>query len=430
MSTNSSITFFFIVLILSLVVFSCDLNQAEEPVLLRTDSFSGFTASNADRWVIISDSRGKIIDYKNTSDTEGVLEFRGLAGGTITVTELNIFSFEHGNETLLRHNLTSYFGVPIGNSYFVSESENSGTPLPDPVGKAQIRLNNYSESDDPWYAIGFSDGFNSFNAWLDYDTHTYDGSTFMADMNLREDPMDIFITSYKGSDPVYAWLRDVNVGDSVVLDFDDFSPMTTVPINKSIHNAYIMGQNEPELSARRHFLSWTEYWRYANYSNPGGNPSIGYIDGFNYYDVYAQIGPMLCCSPHERVAYNKLGTSVPASIHLPDYSFSLSEDNLFSLNYTFDRPYTRKNFNFSIDEADNNLRWNIHAPEGVEIKAPKIPIEIQANYPFLNSGNLPLRTARFVESLDGNTYEDFIKIRLEKVFKREPFEELEYFFMF
>jgi hypothetical protein len=417
-----------IILLLSVVMYSCDINKAEEIVVLRTDTFSGFTADHVDRWVIISDSRGNIIDYKNTSDAEGILEFRGNADDTIIVTELNVASFENGNETRLQHMITSYMGVPVGGTYTVAEPDDNNTGYPDPAGTADLTLLNYVGSSDPFFSIGFSDSYNGYNSWLIKESFTYDGSTYSGEIELREDPIDIFITAYDGIEPRFLWVRDVSVDESVIVDFESFELMIPVNLGKPVDNAYIRGQIEPGLGGRGYELSRSEYWRYSDDYDPQQIPIMGYVEGFEIYDVYASHGPVLCCEPHERVTYHKLGSSVPHSIEFPDASLTLSDGNLFSLDYTFNRPYTRKSFFFSSDEGDNSFWWSIHAPEGLEIAVPKIPNEIRAQYPYLNRSELPLQSSRFVDSLDGYSFRDFVKGAMENNLNRPTFENLEYYF--
>lgn len=419
------------VTLIALSITSCDVNKVEDEVLLRTDRFSFDSPAHVERWVFISNQNGRLLDVVKPDAASGVIEFKGIADNTIMLTELRVISFENGSDTQLHHNITTYMGIPAGNSYFLSDEETNRTTYPDPVGKAKITLNNYQDSDDPWLSIGFSDGYNGYNSWLDNDTQTYDGSTFMADMTLREDPIDIFITSYNGNDPVFNWVRGASVGDSVVVDYEAFSPMIPVTINKPVTNAYIQGQLEPGVGGRGYFLSWSDYWRNSNHFSEGEIISLGYTDGFPYYDVYAESGQIFCCIPHEGVTYHKVGTSVPQSIHLPDYTFSVGNENLFNLDYTFDRQYTYKNLSFSEEQNNNSLRWIFYVPEGMEIEVPNIPVEILAQYPFFNSDNLPLHYVTFNEYLDGYTYTDYIKNRLEnRSLNRPEFEQYRYYFQF
>lgn len=419
---------FFLVLIIVLSASSCVMNEAEDVVLLRADNFSYNSPTHVERWVFISNQYGKLLDVIKPTEASGMIEFEGVADNWIMVTELSVASFENGQQTRLQHYITTYMGIPVGSSFIANEEETDHTTYPDPVGKAKLTLNNYHTSDDPFLSIGFSNGFEVFNSWLD--TWEYDGSTFTADMTLREDPTDIFISTYEETNPVYSWVRDVRIGDSVVVDFESFNPMNPVTINKPVTNAYIQGQLEPGLAGRGYFLSWSEYWRNSDFYNPDDIITLGYTDDFDYYDVYADSGPILCCEPHERVNYHKLGPSVPQSIHLPDYIFTLGNGNLYNLEYSFDQPHTYKNFSFSAEQEDKSLRWIFLVPEGLEVIAPKIPDEILAKYPFLKQNSLPVKYVSFVEYLDGFSYMDFVRSQLEGRSEREQFEELRYFFQF
>lgn len=427
MNTRTCLLF---VTIIAVIVTSCDRNKAGDVVLLRTDTFSFDSPDHVERWVFISDQNGELLDLVKPTEESGIIEFEGVAKNGIMITELSVASFENGPETQLQHHITTHMGIPAGGSYFANEEETNQTPIPDPVGKAKITLDNYSGSDDPFFSVGFSDGYDGSNSWLDHDTHTYDGSTFIADMNLREDPIDIFITSYDGTDPVYTWVREASVGDSVVVDFESFSPMNQVTVDKPTANAYIQGQLETGTAGKGYFLSWSEYLRNSDHYNPDMNITLGYTDDFAYYDVFAESGPVLCCEPHERVNYHKVGTSVPQSIHLPDYTFTLANDNLFELDYSFDRQYTHKDFFFSEEQENNSLWWFFIAPEGIEIVAPEIPDEILAQHPFLNRENLSLKNVSFYKYLDGYSYQDYIRNSFEGRPGRSEFEQLQYFFQF
>lgn len=421
---------FLFVAIVAVSVTSCDMNEVEDVMLLRTDSFSHNSPSHVERWVFISNQKGKLLNVIKPTEESEIIEFKGVADNVIMITELSVASFENGQSARLQHHITTYLGIPVGSSFFAKEEKTNQTPFPDPVGKAKLTLNNYHSSDDPWLSVGFSDGYDGSNSWLDYDTRTYDGSTFMADMNLREDPIDIFITSYKETGPVYSWVRDASVGDSVVVDFETFSPMNTVTVNKPVTNAYIQGQLEPGTAGKGYFLSWSEFSRNSDHHSESKIITLGYTNDFTYYDVYVESGQVLCCEPHERVNYHKVGTSVPQFIHLPDYTFTVANGNLFNLNYSFDQQYTHKNFFFSAEEENNSLWWFFIAPESMEVLVPKIPDEILAKYPFLKQNNLPLKNVSFFEYLDGYSYMDYVRNQLERKLDRDEFEQIQYFFQF
>jgi hypothetical protein len=409
---------------------SCDMNKVENIVLLRADAFSGETPDYVRKWVIISDRNGRVLDYMETTNATGVLGFEGDGGEWITVTELSISTFEQGSNTLQQYTLSSYMGVPTGNSYFVAEPDNNSSPYPDPVGNAKLTVLNYSGSDDPYFSIGFSDSYMAFNTWLNFDTWNYDGSTYAGEVELREDPLDILISTYEGLEPRYTWVRDVGVGDSVVVDVNSFEPMIPVTINKPVQNAYIQGQIEPTLGGKGYELSRSDYWRFSDVYDPNQIPELGYIDGFETYDVYASGGPVLCCEPHERVTYHKLGSSVPQSIILPDYSVTLQINNAFDPGYTFDGNYTYKKMFGTIEEENNIFLWFVNAPQGTEFVKPRIPNEIAAEYPFLNIDQVPIRSMSFVESLDDFSYLDFVRRYYERQSGRTEFEEIRYYAQF
>lgn len=271
-----------------MIIASCGSNSPEDEVLLRTDSFSGEVPDHVESWVFISDKSGRLLDLHKTSEgEEEVLEFEGVADDWIIVTDVSVASFDNNGITRLQHQITSYVGVPVGETYLVSERDPGQTTYSDTLGRASLVLNNYNESSDPLSTIGFSDSYNSYNNWLDLSTITYDGFTFAADMILRESPIDIFVSAYNGPEPVYTWLRDVEVGDDIVIDFDSFSPLTKVSINKPVNNAYIQGQIEPELGGRGYELSRSEYRMMSDDYDPSETVTIGYVDGFDYYDTYA-----------------------------------------------------------------------------------------------------------------------------------------------
>lgn len=423
-------TCFIIVLIILVSAASCDMNETEDVLLFRTNSFSYNDPIHVERWVFISNQYGKLLDVIKPTEASGMIEFEGTANNWIMVTELSVASFENGPTTRLQHHITTYMGIPVGSSFLAVEEERDNTTYPDPVGKGKLTLNNYHSSSDPWLSIGFSNGYEIFNSWVDYESRTYDGSTFTANINLWEDPTDIFISTYEETNPVYSWVRDVSVGDSVVVDFESFSPMKPVTINKPVTNAYIQGQREPGKYGRGYFLSWSEYWRNSDFYNPDDIITLGYTDDFDYYDIYVDSGPILCCEPHERVNYHKVGTSVPQSVHLPDYIFTLENGNLYNLEYSFDQPHSYKDFYFSSELEDKSFRWIFLVPEGLEVISPKIPDEILAKYPFLKQNSLPLKYVSFVEYLDGYSYLDYIRNRFERRWERKEFEQIGYYFQF
>lgn len=429
---NRFITIFLSLAFILVFIATCDQNTPEDIVLLRTDRFTEFKADHVESWVFISDRQGQILDMYKTSEEVGVLEFEGVADETIAVTEVRVASFDMSGSTRLQHYITTHLGVPVGKTYLLEQNPDngSGDPYPDTLGRAHLTLNNYSENGDPFRTIAFSDSYNQFNFWLDVSTLAYDGSTFSADMILRESPMDVFMSSYRDKIPVYRWLQDIKVGDDTTVDFDSFTPMNTIPVNKPVTHSYVEGQIEPEMGGRGYILTSTDYRRFSNNYDPSEIVPLGYVDGFDTYDTYVQVGDILCCEPHQNVTYHKLGSSVPESVSMPDSRFNLLNGNVYELDFTFDKTYSYASFFFELNEDNNTLFWKVNAEKGEQWAVPKLPSKITAKYPYLDRDELYLTSLRFTDNKDGFTYEDQIARDFELPRARREFERFQYYMKF
>ena len=431
MLRNSIPLLILIICIAALTLSSCDQNTPEDIVLLRTDRFTEFKADHVESWVLISDRQGQILDMYKTSEEEGVLEFEGLTDGSITVTEVSVASFDINGATRLQHSVRTHLGVPAGETYLLEQRDNGGVdaPFPDTLGRAHLTLNNYTESDDPYFSIAFSDSYNGFNTWLDYSSFDYDGSTITTGMILRESPTDLLISTYQDNIPVYTWLNDVKVGDTVEANFLDFSPMKQIQVNKPVTHSYIQGQIEPELGGRGYTFTSTDNRRYHNDYDPEENVPLGYLDGFETYDTYVLVGP-ICCESHQNVTYHKLGSSVPESVQMPEFRFELLNGNVYDLDFTFDKTYSYASFFFELKDENNTLFWEVNAEKGEQWTVPSLPSEITAKYPYLDRDELYLTSLRFTDNLDGFTYEDQLARDFELPRARTDFERFQYYIRF
>jgi len=257
---------------------------------------------------------------------------------------------------------------------------------------------------------------------LDYSSYSYTGTDFSSQLHIREDPARILIATYHNDIPVHQWLNDVIPGQEIELNFDSFIPSKTITVNKQLAHGEVKTMIGESFATGYIFcnLYSRQISKSSNLSEP---PKLGYLDGFNKYFVLAVLNPF-----HERdnLYYSKAGT-VPQAINLPDFTYSISNDNLYGLSLNFSNDYSYKGAYFIKSVPESQVTWQLVA-EGENYKAPAVPTEIMKMYPTLNVDGLKLQFAEYTHALDGFSYVDYLRDAFAS-FRRNEYEELRYVVM-
>jgi hypothetical protein len=382
----------------------------------------GYFLNDTDVWIFISDKRGTTLDVRQATDSTRV-RFSGIPRSTVTLTIFMRIALTSGGDGTVFNSfgLNSYQGISSGSTIHLKQgtNNNTGSP-PDVIGSAPFTLQGYDDADHPEESLIITDGIASPFTVLDYSSTEYDGATFSSQLNLREDPSDILLATYRDDLPVYQWLNAVKPGVEEMVSFDSFLPMETIPINKQVYLGEVKTMQGTDFSVGYIFSSM--YSRYiSKSSNLQELPKLGYLDGFEKYFVHAVLNPFHAPT---NVYYTKAGT-VPSSITFPDYTYSVNNDNLYGLSVTFSNTHSYKLAYFIQSNSEMQVHWSLHASDTEDFRAPALPGEIMKRYPMLTVEGLKLQFARYTHRLDGYTYEDYLDDHLATVTK-SVYDELAY----
>ena len=395
----------------------------EPKLLLRTDAYKN--AATNDFWVFISDPTGKMLAVKQVRPHDPPLEFYGPSNGNITMTTFGYYQYNSSGMQYDRYYLASVQDIVPGSEFILDTAYYSGS-YPDVIGKASIRLEDYNDANDPYFSLYFQDGYSPTNFELDLNSMVYQGSTFSADFQLRKNPIDVLVVSYRNGMPVYQWLQNVRVGDVVTTSFLSFQESKTISLNKQVAYGYVGGLNGNQIEEGYYILSNLGNWLLSKSSDKSQIPKLGYIDGFEKYLVEVYQNPL--GATETNVTYNKLG-SLPQSIEMPEYSLSITNNNLLGFSFKFSNEYTYKSSLFQTDFNPNApttyVTWNFTASNKENFAVPSIPKEILQHYPTFSVSNLKFSWMNIYHELDGQSYQDCVR-QLITSHQRDTYENLNY----
>ncbi len=348
--------------------------------------------------------------------------FSGTAHAAVTLTLFTKGAFTSAGDGSIwtSFSFTSYQEIPSGSTLHLKPSTSTSQQIPDVIGSAPFALQNYDDSSTPGNALVITDGTSGTYDVLVDSSNVYAGSTFSSQLRLRSDPSKILVTTYRHDIPVYQWLNAVKPGEAVAVSFDSFLPSQTIPVNKQIALASV------KTMAGSNFANGYDFCEYysrllSNSSNLSALPKLGYLDGFEKYYVSAVLNPL---DAKNNLYYSKAGT-IPQSITLPDFTFAVTNDNLYDLSLTFSNDYSYKQATFIQSNTATQTTWTLNASNLEAFKAPSIPSEIKKLYPTLNADGLKLEFASYTHCLDGYTYPEYVSDMLRNT-PRNVYEELRY----
>jgi hypothetical protein len=403
-----------------LLMQGCTENDPGPKEALLTVNIEAGYFTGLDVWLFISDEDGKTIDVRQAKDSTRI-KFSGAPQATVALTIFTQVATTNGDgSTWNGFGFSTYQQIAAGSTIELKRGTSNYTNQPDVIGTASFTLNNYDDSDNPEQALFFTDGISIPYSVLDYSSYSYTGTDFKSQLNVREDPAHILIATYQDDIPVYQWLNDVKPGDEIKVDFDSFDPSKTIAVNKQV--AFAEVKTMIGASFATGYIFCNLYSRQiSKSSNPSEPPKLGYLDGFDKYFVYVILDNF---NEPSNLYYSKAGT-IPQAIHLPDYKYSVNDDNLYTLSLDFSNDYSYKSAYFIKAVPESQVTWQLFTSETKNFKAPAIPAEIRKVYPALNVNDLTLQFAAYTHALDGYTYVDYLRDVFASV-RRIEYEELRY----
>jgi hypothetical protein len=335
---------------------SCEDDPGPKKVLLTLNIDPDYFPAENDTWIFISDERGNTIDVRQAKDSIHI-KFLGTPRAKVTLSILTHFEFtNHGTGgTLHSFGFNSYQGVAYGSTINLKTPTGSNLEIPDEIGNVPFTLQNYDDSDQPEYALIFTDGTSLPYSVLDYSSMDYSGNNFSSQLHLRENPSRILVATYHDDLPVHQWLNDVKPGDEITASFEDFVPSKTIPVNKQVAAGWVKTMSGSNL-ATGYTFSELYSRQISKSSNLQALPRLGYLDGFEKYYVSVILNQL-----HEKnnLYYSKAGT-LPQSINLPDYTLSVNNDHLNGFSLDFSNDYSYKQAYFTESNSETQVNWNLN----------------------------------------------------------------------
>jgi hypothetical protein len=266
-----------------------------------------------------------------------------------------------------------------------------------------------------------TDGISLPYSTLDYNSIAYNGTDFSAKLLLRESPSRILAVTYRNNIPVHQWLNNVKPGEAIAVDFNSFLPSKTITINKQIFAGSVK-----TMSGSNFATSYIFSDLYARQISKSSDltllPKLGYLDGFEKYLTSVILNEHRATS---NVEYSKAG-AVPESINLPDFTYSISSDELYGISAQFSNEYEHKYAYFTqSDQTKTWINWTLNTGNNEEFKTPTIPAEIQQAYPMLRVDGVKLDFIVYYHWPDGYTYMNYMKDKLA-FSRRDVYEEFRY----
>ncbi len=391
-------------------------------VLLTLNIDPGYFDEDWDYWMFISDKDGKTIDVRQAADSTHI-KFSGSPQSTLTLSIFTRVAFPSGADGSLWNSfgITSYQGIAPGSTLDLKRGTdiNYGQP-PEPIGSAPLILEDYDDSNKPEEALVISDSISSPYSVMDYGSVAYTGTNFSSRLFLRENPSRILLATYRDNLPVHLWLNNVVPDQTVEASFDSFVPSNTIAVNKQVAHGEVKVM-KGESFATGHIFSHLYSRQISKSSNLAELPKLGYLEGFEKYFVHVVLNPF-----HERtnLYYTKAGT-IPTSVDLPDYTYTVANDNLYGLSLQFSNAHDFKQAYFISSNAETQVNWTLNASADEDFKAPSIPSEIKSLYPMLSVDGLTLEFASYTHRLDDYTYDQYVSDDLGTS-RKEVYEELRY----
>ncbi len=390
-------------------------------VLLTVNIEAGYF-TGLDAWLFISDGDGKTIDVRQATDSARI-KFSGTPQAKVALTIFTRVATTNGDGSVWNgFGFRTYQQIAAGSTIELKRGTSNYTDQPDEIGTASFTLVNYDDSDNPEQGLFFTDGISTPYSVLDYSSYSYTGTDFSSQLRLREDPARILLTTYHNDIPVHQWLNDVIPGQEIELNFDSFIPSKIITVNKQVVHGEVKTMIGESFATGYIFCNLYSR-QISKSSNLSELPKLGYLDGFDKYFVHAVLNPF-----HDRdnIYYSKAGT-VPQAIHLPDFTYSISNDNLYGLSLNFSNDYSYKGAYFIKSVPESQVNWQL-VSEGENFKAPAVPTEIKKMYPTLNVDDLKLQFADYTHALDGYPYVDYLRDIFASL-RRNEYEELRYVVM-
>ena len=379
----SRIVALFVIFCAFVVVVACDSSDGESagPQVLLTLQIDAEHNLEGDNWIFASDENGAVLDVKPYS-----------AGQTVTLSgvdetdKVTITFFQSGTNTDGDYPfIETYTDIAKGTTLHL---EANPTTPPDKVTFKISGVSNLAGDLLTGFSSGYSSGLDGVQSGdlLNEVVSLYD-ATF---------PCDILVSGYRSDVPVYNWAKGVHVGDVIsrnfATDFTPFPHQTTL----DLVGKYGVSVSGIDLKRSLAIELIQTYWLSSQVVN---KPVVGYIDGFDAYAVRAR-----GIKENGKVIYSQIGDVPNFSFTLPDFTLSVTNENMAGFAFNFSQDYTYYRASWGVSTATSNRLWDVIAPAGRSPKNLILPDEIKTKYPEFDQTKLAYLYLNLVHVVKGQPY--------------------------
>lgn len=348
-------------------------------------------------WVYATDADGNILDVKKTVGREQLILS---SVEKVDKFNINIVSGSVGTNGTTYLHIQTYADVETGSTFDVRYAT-GGLTLRDP-GAVTFKINGY---DGPEHGIMFTNRGSN----LGYE-EKIEGSSFNANIQMCRLPSDVLLTTYRDGTPVYAKITDVKDGDFLELDmnqnFTPFEHQRKLDFKGYSNSGWVLGaylddnRKFPEL-----YFRLIDSYRLTGTKDETDQPVIGYIDGFDTYQMYVSN-----FQPSGYVSYYKQGQieDTFASFTMPTFTYRTLNSNLRHFVFQFSEEFTYYAAYFSSESAIATMTWAIHAPQGKEVNIGNVPNEILGAYPMIRPEAFKYSGCSITKVITGDSYRESI----------------------
>lgn len=347
-------------------------------------------------WVYATDADGNLLDIKKTTGQERLVLTTTRPIDHFNLTIVSASGQASGAPTYL--NIETYADVDRGSTF--EARYGVGFTLRDPVSVA-FKLNGY---DGPPQGVWFTNRGSHTNY-----QETIAGGTLHANLLMGGLPSDVLLTTYRHGAPVYAKIQGVKGGDQIELDMNaNFTPFEHQrKLNFDGYNSANVAGAYLDSSGKIASLYFDilDTDRLAGSQDATDQPLIGYIDGFDIYQMN-----LVNYQTSGAVAYHKQGNLASSfeSFTMPTFTFKVLDTNLPRFTYEFSEDFTYYTASFTYDAGIAFMHWTIYAPQGKQVKIGNIPADIAAVYPMLQPEAFRYGGCELTKGINGYTYKESI----------------------
>ncbi|AYB32524.1 hypothetical protein [Chryseolinea soli] len=336
-----------------------------------------------DNWVFATAPDGELLGVASYTP-EVVVHFTSKR----KLETINITFFKHWgslvgatNETYT--SFTTYAGIPVGTGLTLKASPR----IPGGVAYANFAIVNFNDG-----AIQFANGYpcgasgSELNGVFEGKVSFYGGA-----------PSDFLLSGYRSKVPVYNWAKGVKAGDQIYRNFaTDFIPFPhQVALNFEGRNHAIIEGVDTD---NNKVITLLDTDVPGSLGRPGDHPVIGYLDGFDSYEM-----TVTNTKANGMVIYNRGGTFNP-SFSIPTFTFSIDKSDMQDYAFNFSENYSYYNAIWEYDEVPEYTWWSVNAPSGTTVKGLTVPDEIAVRYPKIKMSNFKYSLVRFTKAVSGRPY--------------------------